>query len=153
APFAIGFHPYFCYGEKVENLKLISNARTRYAKNQNKIPLQPESVSGTKWDLSQGVRVGNTSLDDYFTDLDFDSGIAKTLLLTESGEGLGVWQDSSLPDLVIYTTDSYPGVDGPMHAIAIEPVAAPTNAFASKERLPWIAPNQELRGSWGVRKI
>ncbi|MFM7014299.1 MAG: hypothetical protein ACKOXT_04880, partial [Actinomycetota bacterium] len=60
APFAIGFHPYFCYGEDVQNLKLISRARTRYTQNQNKIPLQPESVSGTKWDLSQGVRVGDT---------------------------------------------------------------------------------------------
>lgn len=152
-PCAIGFHPYFCFGNEVENLTLVSGARSRYTQNQNKIPLVKETASGTDWDLSRGVRVGDTSLDDYFTDLDFSSGIAKTSLLTASGEGLEIWQDESLPDLVIYTTDSYPGFDGPIHAIAIEPVAAPANAFATKERLPWISPNQELKGSWGVRKI
>lgn len=107
-PWIIGFHPYLRIGDEVGELVLKSSATTRYSQNENKIPDKKESVQGTKFDLRGGVKVKDADLDDYFTDLEFVSGIASTTLLNGQTSTLTLWQDEAFPHQVIYTTNSFP---------------------------------------------
>lgn len=149
-PFVIGFHPYLCIGQEVANLTLTAPAKTHYSQNKHKIPVAKESVAGTRFDLSQGIKVSEAGLDDYFTDLEFVAGIATTTLTDEKFRTLEIWQDEAFQHLVIYTTNQYPGADGVISAVAIEPVSAPANALATGDH-PWLEPAAMATGSWGIR--
>ena len=149
-PFVIGFHPYLCIGDEVANLVLSATAKTHYSQNKNKIPVTKESVAGKRFDLSQGIKVSEANLDDYFTDLEFVAGIATTTLTDERSRNLEIWQDAAFPHLVIYTTNQFPGADGVISAVAIEPVSAPANSLATGDHR-WLEPGAGATGSWGIR--
>lgn len=149
-PFIIGFHPYLAQGKDISDHLIRSSAKTRYQLNENKIPVGKHEVQGTKWDLSEGIQVATANLDDFFTDLNFVDGIAKTYLEAPTGKKVVVWQDETLPHLIIYTTSTYPSVDGEIAATAIEPASAPANALQTGEDVLWLESGETRSGSWGI---
>ena len=149
-PFVIGFHPYLTLGDEVAELTLFGSAKSHYNQNPNKIPVEKHLVAGTKWDISKGIKVGEAGFDDYFTDLEFIDGKAKTRLVSANGKAVELWQDASMKHLIIYTTNEYPGEEGIVSAVAVEPASAPANALATHEDVIWLAEGQKTSGSWGI---
>jgi aldose 1-epimerase len=62
-----------------------------------------------------------------------------------------VLQDDDWEYLQVFTTDIYPGPDGPNTAIAVEPMTAPPDALNSGLGLRWLEPGELWEGSWGLR--
>jgi len=152
APFGLGVHPYFKFGEKnVGELTLTSSAKTVFLTNERNIPVERKSVEGTEFDLSSGRRIDTGVLDNDFTDLERDKwGMAHTYLLDENGEGLDIWQDGSFKHVQYFTPNNFPTENGEGWAVAVEPCTAGPNAFNTKEDLIWIEPNRVWTGRWGV---
>lgn len=151
APFAIGFHPYFAIGgQAAKELQIRATAKSYSPKDGQSIPIARESVFGTRFDLSNGVSVEKANLDDFFTDLDFSSGVATTQLIAPTGDTLEIWQDRSLAHLTIYTTQDTRNDKSGIWSVAIEPSSAATNAFASGDGLTLLAPGESASGSWGI---
>jgi aldose 1-epimerase len=153
APFGIGFHPYISTGWAESQVLLQSDARSVLSLNETMIATgKVPTASGAK-DLSVGRAVAAAQLDDDFTDLVFEKGIATTKLVAGDGSGVEVWQEDIFKHTVIYTTDSFETDAGVMTAVAIEPSTSEVNAFNSKQDLIWLEPNQTRSGSWGIRLL
>jgi aldose 1-epimerase len=153
APFGIGFHPYLSTGWTDGPVLLQSDARSVLSLNETMIATgKVPTASGDK-DLSVGRQVVAAGLDDDFTDLVFEKGIATTKLLTGDGSGVEVWQEDIFKHTVIYTTDSFETDAGVITAVAIEPSTSEVNAFNSKQDLIWLEPNQTRSGSWGIKLL
>jgi aldose 1-epimerase len=152
APFGLGVHPYFKFGEApVGELTLTSSAKTVQLANARNIPTKRKAVAGTEYDLSGGRRVDTGVLNNDFTDLERDKwGMAHTYLLDENGEGLDIWQDGSFKHVHYFTPNDFPTENGEGWAVAVEPCTAGPNAFNTMDDLIWIEPNRVWNGRWGV---
>jgi aldose 1-epimerase len=153
APFGIGFHPYFSMAWAEGPVVIESDAQSVLKLDQNMIAIGKENVSDSTKNLTMGIPVVGAGLDDDFTDLVFDKGLASTKLVTESGSGIEVWQEDVFKHTVIYTTDSFESQSGVITAVAIEPSTSEVNAFNSKDDLIWLEPNQTRSGSWGIKLL
>ena len=61
-----------------------------------------------------------------------------------------VWQEGDWEWLQVFITRIFPGPDGPMTAIAVEPMTAPADALNSGLGLRWIDPGASWSGHWGI---
>jgi aldose 1-epimerase len=150
-PFGIGFHPYLSTDFAGENVTIRCEAETVFALNQNMIATGRMPASQSPKDLNAGKLVLGAGLDDGFTDLKFEAGIASTYLAGPAGLGLQVWQEDIFKHTVIYTPETFPTESGSVTAVAIEPSTSAVNAFNSNEDLLWLTPGQTRSGSWGIR--
>jgi aldose 1-epimerase len=151
APFALAFHPYFrLSGFDTGDLRILATAQQYYLQDENQIPTGLATVAGANQDLRSGKKVRGAGLDDYYTDLKFESGLAETKLLAPDGSGIAIWQQQIFKHLVVFTTDGFPGADGSVSAVAIEPSTSAADALNNKDDLLWVLPEQTLSGSWGV---
>jgi aldose 1-epimerase len=73
------------------------------------------------------------------------------VLAARDGATVSVLQDDDWEYLQVFTTDIYPGPDGPKTAIAVEPMTAPPDALNSGLGLRWLEPGELWEGSWGLR--
>lgn len=154
AEFAIGFHPYFLLSGVAEKDTLIqSSAKSLFRQTLGKMPDQKISVHEQPQSLLEGKVAAGAELDDYYTDLDFRSGKASTRLISPSGDGFEVWQESIFQHLVIYTTDEYSTAEGLVSAIAVEPSTSAINALNSKDGLILIGQGESVEGSWGIASL
>jgi aldose 1-epimerase len=156
APYATGAHPYFKFSE-VETADLIisSDAETRTVVDERQIPISEEPTKGSKFDLRQGLKVGENFIDEDFTDLPLDENLRSHVYLkSAAGRGIDVWQDSTFKHVVLFTPNYFPAVNGEkVYAAAIEPSTAGPNALNSGKDLIWLSPDQEFVGKWGVSLI
>jgi aldose 1-epimerase len=152
APFGLGVHPYFKFGETpVGELTLTSSAKTAQLANARNIPTKRKAVAGNEYDLSGGRRIDTGVLNNDFTDLERDKwGMAHTYLLDENGAGLDIWQDGSFKHVHYFTPNDFPTENGEGWAVAVEPCTAGPNAFNTKDDIIWIEPNRVWNGRWGV---
>jgi aldose 1-epimerase len=153
APFGIAFHPYLSTSWAKGPVLLQSDAKTVLDLDSNLIATGKISAASSAKDLSVGKKVIAAGLDDDYTDLYFEKGIATTKLLTEDGSGVEVWQEDIFKHIVVYTTDSFEADSGLISAVAIEPSTSEVNAFNSKQDLIWLEPNQTRSGSWGIKLL
>ena len=153
APFGIAFHPYLSTSWAKGPVLLQSDAKTVLNLDSNLIATGKIPTASSAKDLSVGKKVIAAGLDDDYTDLYFEKGIATTKLLTEDGSGVEVWQEDIFKHIVIYTTDSFETDSGLISAVAIEPSTSEVNAFNSKQDLIWLEPNQTRSGSWGIKLL
>ena len=151
APFGIAFHPYFSTSWLEGKALFQSDAETSFILNENLIATGRSKTASTSKDLSVGKAVVGAKLDDGFTDLKFVNGVSSTKLISESGQGVEVWQEDIFKHLVIYTTDVLPTKQGAVSAIAIEPSTSEVNAFNSKQDLLLLSAGETRSGSWGIR--
>ncbi|KEP74493.1 galactose mutarotase [Microbacterium sp. SUBG005] len=149
APVALGVHPYLQIGGvDTADLVVRSTGTTTLVLDDRNIPVDEVPVSaGT--DLRDGVRLGDAALDNGYRGLERDAeGIARHSLTAPSGSRVELWQDEGFRWAQVFTTVRYPG--HPL-AVAIEPMTAPANAFATGEDLERLEPGDILHREWGVR--
>ncbi|MFT4235705.1 MAG: aldose 1-epimerase family protein [Microbacterium sp.] len=148
APVAIGTHPFFTIGDAdTAELVLTVPAATWFEVDERLLPLVESEVSGDR-DLRGGQRLADAHFDTAFGQLARDEdGLVRSTLRAPDGRTVTLWQDASFNWVQVYTTTAYPGVD---HAVAVEPMTAPIDAFNSGDGLVWLAPGEDFMARWGV---
>lgn len=149
-PFGAGAHPYLTLGtETVDTLALRVPAHSVMVFDGRGIPVGTESVEGTAFDFRVDRPIGETVLDNAFTDLARDpDGRARAVLRSPAGDELALWVDERYPYLMIFTGDPLPDVA--RRSIAIEPMTCPPNAFRSGDSLIRLEPGMSTTATWGI---
>lgn len=148
APVALGVHPYLQIGGvDTADLVIRSTGTTTLVLDERNIPVDEVPVDAAT-DLRSGARLGDASLDNGYRGLERDAeGRARHTLTAPDGRRVELWQDSGFRWAQVFTTDRYPGQ--PL-AVAIEPMTAPANAFATGVDLDRLEPGAVLTREWGV---
>ncbi|KQM82848.1 aldose 1-epimerase family protein [Agromyces sp. Leaf222] len=151
APVAIGTHPYLKIGGvPTGDLVLKLDAASHIEVDDRLLPTGEVPVDGTEWDLREGRRVAELSLDDAFGEVVDRDGEVVHSLTAPDGRSVSIWADDEFAYVQVYTTDRFPGEDGQV-AIAIEPMTAPAEAFNSGRGLRLLDPGEAWELSWGIR--
>ncbi|KQZ23468.1 aldose 1-epimerase family protein [Microbacterium sp. Root553] len=146
APVALGTHPFFMIGDvDTQDLVLRVPAQTAFDTDERMLPTGSRPVDAT---LRDGIRLGDTSLDTGFADLDRDpDGLVRHSLTAPDGRRLTVWQGAGFDFVQAFTTDKYPGQ--PL-AVAIEPMTAPADALNSGVGIRHLDPGETWTLEWGI---
>lgn len=149
APVALGVHPYLQIGGvATADLVVQSSGTTTLVLDERNIPVDEVPVDATT-DLRPGRRLGDATLDNGYRGLARDAdGRARHTLTAPDGRCLELWQDEGFRWVQVFTTDRYPGQS---LAVAIEPMTAPANAFATGTDLETLQPGATLTREWGLR--
>jgi aldose 1-epimerase len=149
APVAIGAHPFFTIGDvEPDDLTVTVNATTHFEADERSLPTAEAPVDGTRYDLRDGVSLGDLQLDDGFGGAVMRDGVSEHTLSAPDGRTVTVWGDENFAYWQVFTTELYPGQS---KALAIEPMTAPTDAFNSGQGLKRLGPGETWEVSWGVR--
>ncbi|MFF2032543.1 aldose 1-epimerase family protein [Arthrobacter sp. NPDC058192] len=154
APVAVGAHPFLRLGNvPTEDLTLFINADTHIEVDERLNPTGTTTdVRGTRHDFRAGQRVGAAFLDDAWGDVRREpDGGSLHYLEAPDGSQVQLFMDASFGYVQAFTTPIFPTDDGPVTAVALEPMTAPADAFNSGEGLRWLAPGETWELSWGVR--
>lgn len=149
APVALGVHPYLQIGGvATADLVVHATGTTTLVLDDRNIPVDEVPVDD-RTDLRAGRRLGDASLDNGYRGLARDAdGRAVHTLTAPDGRRVQLWQDDGFRWVQVFTTDRYPGHD---LAVAIEPMTAPANAFATGDDLDILEAGQEMTREWGIR--
>lgn len=150
APYAVGTHPFIRVGaHPVDELTISARTVEHVMVDDRLNPVGFEPAVG-EWDLRDGRPVGELALDDAFRVEPDDDGIVRTVLTAADGTETEVWQNGDWQWLQLFITRSFPTADGPVTAIAVEPMTAPADALNSGLGVRWIEPGASWSGSWGI---
>jgi aldose 1-epimerase len=159
APYAQGAHPYLTVGDDgVDGWELTLPAATRAVLDDQKIPVGREPVEGTDVDFRVARPLRGLALDTPFTDLDRDADgrVVVQLRDTSSHRGVALWMDTAHRWVQAYTGDDLSPALA-RRALAVEPMTAPPNAFASGDDVVVLAPagsdGDEHSSSWGISAL
>ena len=149
-PFGSGQHPYLTVGTPtVDSVILRAPGRTVLEENERRLPVGRAPVEGTEYDFRRPRPIGDTKLDDAFTDLERDAeGLALVELRNPEGGGLTLWADESYGYLQLFTGDPLPDVS--RRSLAVEPMTCPPNAFRNGEALIRLEPGETHTSAWGI---
>ncbi|HEY8117038.1 MAG TPA: aldose 1-epimerase family protein [Actinomycetota bacterium] len=152
APFGIGFHPYPTLGIPVDDVRLTILASRRLTTDDRALPIGEVDLAGTEFDFGVGRSVGATRLDTCFTGLarGSDGRSRARLESAEGGRGVEVWAEEAFGYLQVYTGDTLEPASRRRHAVAIEPMTCPPNAFASGVDVIRLEPGARWSGVWGM---
>jgi aldose 1-epimerase len=157
APFATGTHPFLRVGDAaIADLELVLPASRYVAVDERLNPTGLLPVDGTPVDLRDGPRVGALDLDTAYGDIAFTDvvdgrGTSATLIAPDGARTL-LRQDVDWGWAQVYTTHVFSTPDGPIDAIAVEPMTAPPDALNSGTGLVWIEPGESWQGGWELRR-
>jgi len=156
APYATGSHPYLKVGDApVAELELTVPASTYFAVDERLDPTGELDVTDTPYDVRTPRRVGGLAFDTAFGGVQHAgvvSGRGDVAWLTApGGSRTTLWQSTEWGYVQVFTTHVMPGPDGPIDAIAVEPMTAPPDALNSGQGLIWLEPGESWEGSWGLR--
>jgi aldose 1-epimerase len=149
-PFGSGAHPYLTPRRgPIDPLVLTVPARSVLEKDARGMPSGAAPAAGL-FDFRRPRPIGDTVLDDCFTDLDRSAdGRARVVLIDpEDGLELTLWVDESYPYLMLFTGDPLPDVN--RRSLAVEPMTCPPNAFRSGDGLLRLEPGASTTGTWGI---
>jgi aldose 1-epimerase len=147
APFGAGFHPYLsAHGHAIGEVTVKLPARERVVLDEAKVPVEVQLVTGTRYDLRRGRRLGDLRMDDGFTGFATVAGRSAVEVRTRSG-GAQLWFDETFRYAQVFTPDVLaPGRTG----VAVEPMTCPADAFNSGSGLIVLPPGGYWTGSWGI---
>ena len=156
APYATGSHPYLKVGDApIADLQLTVPASTYFAVDERLDPTGEVEVADTPYDVRTPQRVGGLAFDTAFGGVqhaEVANGRGDVAWLTApDGSRTTLWQSTEWGYVQVFTTHLMPSPDGPIDAIAIEPMTAPPDALNSGQGLVWIEPGASWEGSWGLR--
>ena len=156
APYATGSHPYLRVGDApIAELELTVPASTYFAVDERLDPTGELDVAGTPYDVRTPHRVGDLAFDTAFGAVqhaNVANGRGDAAWLTApDGSRTTLWQSTEWGYVQVFTTHEMPGADGPIDAIAVEPMTAPPDALNSGQGLVWLEPGASWEGSWGLR--
>ena len=150
-PFGSGQHPYLTLGTPVvDSLVMRAPGRTVLIEDDRGIPRGREAVDGTEYDFRRPREIGETTLDDAFTDLERgEDGLARVELRDPTSRaGLTLWLDESYNYVQLFTGDPLPDVS--RRSLAVEPMTCPANAFRTGEDLVRLEPGASCTSAWGI---
>jgi aldose 1-epimerase len=150
-PYGAGQHPYLTLGTPtIDRLRLQIPGRVVEFSDERGLPVRSAPVEGTEYDFRAGREIGETVLDNAFTELDRDDDGRARVLLDDpaSGAGLTLWVDENYRYLMLYTGDSHPDVA--RHGLAVEPMTCPPNAFRTADSVIRLEPGESISTSWGI---
>jgi aldose 1-epimerase len=150
-PYGAGQHPYLTLGTPtIDRLRLQVPGRVVEFSDERGLPVRSAPVEGTEYDFRAGREIGETVLDNAFTELDRDDDGRARVLLDDpaSGAGLTLWVDENYRYLMLYTGDSHPDVA--RHGLAVEPMTCPPNAFRTADSVIRLEPGESISTSWGI---
>lgn len=152
-PYAHGQHPYLSPGPgSLDDCTLEFDAAARIRTDPDRrLPIGVEAAGpGSDFDFTGGRSLRGRVLDDAFTGLARDAdGLAWVALSRSDGRRVRLWADSAFGYLQLFTADTL----APRRrrgGMAVEPMTAPANAFASGESLTILAPGETAETNWGV---
>ena len=153
-PFAAGQHPYLSAGPGalVDGCRLELSAREVLQMGRGGIPtgrrLAAETVGAH---LAGDGAIGTLRLDHCFTALARDAeGRARALLTRPDGMSVTLWAGASYRYLMLYSGDTLADPRRRREGLAVEPMSAPPNAFATGVDVVRIGAGGEWRGEWGI---
>jgi aldose 1-epimerase len=149
-PYGCGAHPYLTLGTPtVDSLLLTAPARSVLQSDDRGLPTGRSAVDGTDYDYRQPRAIGPARLDNCFTDLDRNEGLARVELRSPDGNGgLTVWMDEAYGYVMLFTGDPLPDVN--RRSLAVEPMTCPPNAFRTGEALIRLEPGGSFTSTWGI---
>jgi aldose 1-epimerase len=149
-PYGCGAHPYLTLGATIDRLILRVPARTVLRSDERGLPTGTEAVARTEYDFRKPRRIGSTTLDHAFTDLERDEdGVARVELRDpDRGTQVWLWVDESYPYLMLFTGDPLPDVH--RRSLAVEPMTCPPNAFRTGDALIVLEPGSAFTSTWGI---
>ena len=142
--------PYGCGTGLVDSLVLRAPGGRVLLSDERDLPVSSEPVNGTEFDFRVARPIGETKLDNAFTDLEREEdGLARVVLLDpDDGATLTLWVDELYGYLMLFTGDSRPDVN--RRSFAVEPMTCPPNAFRSGDAVIRLEPGASATGSWGL---
>jgi len=157
APYATGSHPYLRVGDAaISDLELTVPASSYFEVDERLNPVAERPVDGTAYDLRTPRRVGDLALDTAFGAVQHtnaaDGRGEVAWLSAPDGSRTILWQSTDWHYLQVFTTHQMDSADGPIDAIAIEPMTAPPDALNSGQGLIWLEPGTTWEGSWGLTR-
>ena len=150
-PYGSGAHPYLTLGTAtIDRLMLVVPGRTVLRSDERGLPIRTEAVEDTEFDFRQPRRIGTTTLDHAFTDLERDQhGLARVELEDpDHGTRVSIWLDESYPYLMLFSGDPLPDVN--RRSLAVEPMTCPPNAFCTGDALIRLEPGSSFSSTWGI---
>ncbi len=159
APFGTGLHPYLALaGQSADDAELRVPARSRLSVDDRAIPTgKALPVEGTEYDFRTMRKIGATSVDTTFTDVERDAdGLARVALAFATDGGrreLTVWMDGAYSYIQAYTGDEDPDPQRRRRSIAAEPMTCAPDAFNSGAGLLVLEPGQHFRGRCGIAVV
>jgi aldose 1-epimerase len=150
-PYGSGAHPYLTLGTaSVDPLVLQAPARSVLHSDDRGIPTGSAPVQSSAYDFRVARPIGDTKLDNAFTDLqrDADGRARVSLRHPDGGGGVTLWVDEHYPYLMLFTGDPLPDVN--RRALAVEPMTCPPNAFRTGESVIRLEPGESTTEMWGI---
>ena len=154
-PYGEGHHPYLAAGAglRVDDCTLQAPAATMLTSDERSLPTGAVDVTGTRYDLRAGRRIGDLVIDSCFTDLARDDdGLAWVRFTGPDGRGAAVWLGAAYSHLQLFTGDVI-AEPRRRRGLAVEPMTCPPNAFATGESVRRLAPGESATGSWGIAPL
>ncbi|WP_028935978.1 aldose 1-epimerase family protein [Pseudonocardia spinosispora] len=151
-PYAAGQHPYLVAGENgIDHATLRMPADTWLPTDERGIPTGQRPVADTPFDFRVPRRIGDTRLDNAFTDLHRgEDGLARVELTAPDGTCDRVWADESYPYVQLFTGDTQ-SPDKRRRSLAVEPMTCPPNGFATGVGIRTLAPGESTTSTWGIQ--
>jgi aldose 1-epimerase len=149
-PYGSGAHPYLKTGTRsVDDVVLRIPAGTALLSDERGIPTGTAPVGGGELDFRSARRIGDTKLDNGYTDLERDGdGLARVELADSAGrDTVTLWVDGSYPFVMVFTGD-HPDVE--RRGLAVEPMTCAPNAFRNGRGLIRLEPGATVTSTWGI---
>jgi aldose 1-epimerase len=150
-PYGAGAHPYLTLGTPtVDSLVLQAPGRQVLIHDERDLPVRSEPVDGTEYDFRKARPIGETVLDNAFTDLERDPDGHARVTVGDPGNGRFVTLsvDEHYGYLMLFTGDPLPDVH--RRALAVEPMTCPPNAFRTGEGVIRLDPGDSAIGEWAI---
>jgi aldose 1-epimerase len=146
APYAAGAHPYLTAGPgDLDAWELTLPAGTALVTDERLIPVDEVDVAGTPLDFRQPRLIGDQTLDTAFGRLDRGhDGWAEVRLHGPIGDVV-LRMDENHRWLQVFT-----GPPGRRDGLAVEPMTAPPNAFATGEGVLVLEPERPVTVRWSL---
>jgi aldose 1-epimerase len=153
APFALGFHPYLDTGPGgVDASRVAIPAGRHLIVDDRMLPIGSEPTPDSAFaGITDGLSLEGRLLDDAFGELArrSDGRWHTRFWPGDARPPVVVFGDESFTHIMCFTGDTLAEPDR-RRAVAIEPMTAPPNAFASGEGVRIVAPGETFGASWGI---
>jgi aldose 1-epimerase len=140
-PLGIGWHPYFSFNKKADELSLQIPACNILETDKRMIPTGNRNVF-EKFHRLQ--KIETTSFDTCFEFIESDKMFETKIFNSETNITISLWQENIFRYIQVY-------IPPDRNSIALEPMTCPADAFNSKENLLTLKPNEKFEGNFGVK--
>jgi aldose 1-epimerase len=150
-PYGSGAHPYLTLGTPtVDPIVLRGPGHSVLHFDERGLPLDVEPVDGSEYDVRTPRAIGDTKLDNAYTDLARDpAGLARVELRGPDGAtSVSLWLDETYPYLQLFTGDPLPSVN--RRSLAVEPMTCAPNGFRTGEGVLVLEPGESTTSTWGI---